>query len=322
MKAWSTTAAHELPPAREQLLKKALRLEWSSLVYFSTAIAFTAVVMGQSQAMKTAWFDDMLGLIPPLAVIIAARVRQRRPDAHHPYGFHRSVSIAFLVGAAALLALGLVLTLDGVQTLARGEHPTIAGIDLLGHQVWLGWPMIAALLYSTVPTIFLGRVKVKLAAALHDKALHADATMNADDWRSGAAAIVGVLGLGLGWWWADAVAAILIALDIVHDGVTSLRTVIGDLMDRCPRDVADHHFDPLPGALQQAIEQLPWVRGAAVRLRECGHVFFGEAFVLPHDEHDPLARVREVQKLAYALDWRLHDLTVQLVDRPEPDPRA
>lgn len=320
MKAWSTTTAHELPPDKEELLHKALRLEWLSLIYFTSAIALTAVVMGQSQAMKTAWFDDMLGLIPPLAVIVAARIRARPPDQRHPYGFHRSVSIAFLAGAAALLALGLALVVDSALTLVRAEHPTIGGVELLGRQVWLGWPMIAALLYSTIPTIFLGRIKVKLAAELHDKALHADATMNRDDWLSGAAAILGVLGIALGWWWADAVAAIVIALDIVHDGLTSLRTVLGDLMDRYPREVSDKHYDPLPAALQQAIERLPWVRGAAVRLRECGHVYFGEAFILPRDELQPLARVREVQQLAHDLDWRLHDLTVQLVDRDTRGP--
>ncbi len=31
------------------------------------------------------------------------------------------------------------------------EHPTIGTVMLFGHTVWLGWLMIAALLYSAVP---------------------------------------------------------------------------------------------------------------------------------------------------------------------------
>lgn len=37
---------------------------------------------------------------------------------------------------------------------------------------------------------------------MHDKVLHADAKMNKADWMTAAAALVGVLGIGLGWWWA------------------------------------------------------------------------------------------------------------------------
>lgn len=43
--------------------------------------------------------------------------------------------------------------------------------------------------------------------------------------------MVGVLGIGFGLWWADAVAASVICLDILHDGVRNLRTVVADLLD-------------------------------------------------------------------------------------------
>ena len=313
MRPQHAVAAHELPPDKHRVLQQALRLEWLSLVYFASAIGCTAAVMGQSQAMKSAWVDDMLGFVPPIAVLIASRIRCREATAEYPYGYHRSVTIAFLVAAVALLGLGLALVYDGVDGLARAHHPTIAGVRLFGHDLWLGWLMIAALLWSAVPSIFLGRIKVRLARELHDKALHADAAMNRADWMTATAAIVGVLGVGLGYWWADAVAAIVIALDIVHDGVTNLRTVIGDLMDRRPRTV-DGRRDPLPDELERALERLPWVLDASVRMRECGHVYVGEAFIRPLDQDAPISRIREARALARDLDWRLQDLTVQLVD--------
>ncbi len=322
MKPSPVARGHELPPDKARLMRRATRIEWFSLAYFATAIVFTALVMGQSQAMKTAWIDDMLGLIPPLSVLIAGRLCHREPSKGYPYGFHRSVTIAFLVASVALLGLGVALVIDNVHTLLRAEHPTIAGVHVFGHDLWLGWLMIAALLYSTVPTVFLGRMKTRLARPLHDKALMADAAMNRADWLSGAAAILGVVGIGLGYWWADAAAATLIAIDIVHDGVSNLRTVVGDLMDRQPRDVENDHWEPTGEQLAQALERLPWVRGASVRLREHGHLFIGEAFVHPHDEHDPLARIREVRALARELDWRLQDLTVQLVDAAEREDSA
>ena len=58
--------------------------------------------------------------------------------------------------------------------------------------------------------------------------------MNKADWMTGAAAIGGILGIGLGWWWADAVAAAFISLDILHDGYINLRQAVFDLMNQIP----------------------------------------------------------------------------------------
>jgi len=60
-----------------------------------------------------------------------------------------------------------------VLTLVRFEHPSIGLIELFGQQIWLGWLMIAALVYSGLPPVLLGRAKMRLAAALHDKVLFA-----------------------------------------------------------------------------------------------------------------------------------------------------
>ncbi len=84
--------------------------------------------------------------------------------------------------------------------------------------------MIGALLYGAIPPIFLGRMKQPLAETLHDKVLNADAAMNRADWLTAFAAIAGIIGIGIGIWWADAAAAIVIALDITRDGFKYVRT--------------------------------------------------------------------------------------------------
>ncbi len=304
----------ELPPEQKAALRRAVRLEWISLGFFVTALVFSGLVMGQSQAMKTTWIDDALGMIPPIAFIVAARVRRREPSAAYPYGYHRCVTIAFLCAAVALLGLGLALVIDGAITLVRGEHPTITAVVVFGREVWLGWFMLAALVWSAVPTVFLGHAKQKLARTLHDKALHSDADMNRDDWQAGAAAIAGILGIALGLWWADAAAGCLIAVSITHDGVSNLRAAVADLMDHHPRAVDCKTPDPLPDQLAAAVRGLPWVRSVRVRMRENGHVLFGEVFIVPVDTSDPAARVRSVHALGRELGWRIHDLTVQLCD--------
>ena len=72
-----------------------------------TAIALVYATMGSSQAMKTAWIEDMLALVPPLAFLVAVRRARKRPTADHPYGFHRSTAIGHLTASVALLTVGL-----------------------------------------------------------------------------------------------------------------------------------------------------------------------------------------------------------------------
>lgn len=67
--------------------------------------------------------------------------------------------------------------------------------------------MIAVALASCVAPVILGRIKRRLAEQLHDKVLRADADMNRADWLTGLATAAGVVGIGMGWWWADAAAA-------------------------------------------------------------------------------------------------------------------
>lgn len=317
---------YQLPPDKEQLLRRAVRLQWLSLALLTSVIVVMAFAMGSSQAMRTAWIEDLLSLIPPIAFLIAVRVRRKPPDARYPYGRHRVMSIAFLVAATALLAFGLSLLADAVASLVRGEHPTIGFVDLFGRQVWLGWIMIATLAYSVVPPIVLGRLKLPLGRALHAKVLHTDASMNKADWLTGLAAIGGILGIGMGFWWADAAAAGMISWSIVADGVRALRTVVADLMDRAPRPVDENDAFDVFESVSAYFERLDWVEAHALRLREEGDVCVGEVYVVVKPETltaDALTRAieRAVQE-ARALDFRLYDLAVMPVPsldgRPTP----
>src|SRR5690606_32692628 len=154
--------------------------------------------------------------------LIASRIALRPPTERFPYGHHRAVSIAFLCGSLALFAMGAWLLGDAVVKLVKTEHTTIGGIHLFGHTFWSGWLMLPTLVWSALPAVLLGRLKLPLAKKIHDKVLFADSQMNKADWMTAAAAMVGVVGVGLGFWWADAAAAACISFSILRDGFTNL----------------------------------------------------------------------------------------------------
>nr|MBA3950000.1 cation transporter [Acidobacteriota bacterium] len=230
-----------------------------------------------------------------------------------PFGYHRATSVAFLAGAVALVSMGGFLLIESVHKLILAEHPTIGVINLFGRDIWLGWAMLAVLAYGCVP-VLLGRLKTPLARSLHDHVLFVDASMNRADWLTAVGAAVGVIGVGLGYWWVDAAAAIVIAADITWDGFKNLRDVMADMLDERPTIVDGRARESLPERVRTYLRELPWVEDADVRIRDAGHAFTGEAFVIPKDTRDLLPRLRDAAEGARALDWRMLDLTIMPVE--------
>jgi cation diffusion facilitator family transporter len=314
-----TTRAFELPPNKARANRRAIRLEWITIGYLITAIFFIYITLGASQAMKAAWMEDMLSLVPPISFLVASRVRHRPPNERFPFGFHRAVSIGYLVASLALFSMGLYILYDSVSKLVAFEHAPIGLVQPWGEPIWLGWFMIPALVYSAIPAVILGRMKLPLARELHDRVLYADAKMNKADWLTAVAAMFGVIGIGLGLWWMDSLAAILISLDITHDGVKNLRTATADLMDAGPTLIDDSALDPLPERLRSEISSASWVKDVAARVREEGHVFFADIQVVPADTEKLNSRLAALTQKLMDLDWRLHDVMIMPVDEIEAE---
>jgi cation diffusion facilitator family transporter len=311
----------ELPRELQPVQRRAVRLEWITIAYMLSAVVLLALTLGQSQAMKAAWIEDLLSLLPPAAFLIASKVRDRGTSEKFPWGLHRAVSIAYLFAALALLVLGAYVLFDSAMKLVLAEHPPIGVIELFGEQVWLGWVMIAALLYSGIPAVLLGRAKRRIADDLHDKVLYADAEMNRADWMTVAAAIVGVIGIGFGIWWADSAAAIFISVDIIRDGLKNVRAAVHDLMDARPRRHDAREYHPIVEQMERTLARCDWVEEGAVRLREEGHVFTGEVLVVPRTEENIVERLAELADALLALEWKVYDIVVvpvKEIDIPSP----
>ena len=300
-----------LPATQTRALRRAIRVEWATIAFLVVTIAMVYLVMGNSQAMKAAWVEDLLSLAPPLAFLLAVRLMSKAPTGAYPYGFFRTVGVAHLVAGVALFVMGAYLLIESVLTLVRGERPPIGSVELFGQTVWLGWLMMAAMALTIPLPIYFGRVKMKLAEQLHNKVLYADADMNKADWMTAAGSIVGVAGIGIGWWWADSAAASLIAASIVWDGVKNTRAAITDLMDTRATTFDEGHPHPDAGRVDEYLAALPWVGDVASRVRDQGQFFHVEAFVVPAAGRMPsLGELTAATQAARDLDWKIHDMVI------------
>ncbi|EMY32587.1 cobalt-zinc-cadmium efflux permease [Arthrobacter crystallopoietes BAB-32] len=313
----TTTAARfghtELPEEQHEALRKARKLEWLTIGFLTVTVILVFLVLGNSQAMKAAWIEDLLSFLPPIAFLVAARIIRRPPTERHPYGYHRAIGVAHLVAAVALLVMGSYLIVDSGLGLVLAEHPTIGGIELFGRTFWLGHLMIAVMLLIALPPVFLGRAKMKVAETLHDKVLYADADMNKADWMTAVAAAAGVAGIGIGWWWADSMAALVISASITRDGVKNLRAAVADLVDARARTYDNAEPHPVTQRVDSYLSGLEWVDQAKSRTRDEGHVFHLESFVVPRQGRTPsLGDIERARRGCIELDWKVQDMQIVL----------
>jgi cation diffusion facilitator family transporter len=291
----------------------ARRLEWWTLFWVSSVVVVMFFATGSSQAMRTAWFEDILSLVPAMVFLVAARLETRGPTKAFPFGFHRVQSLAFLISATALSAVGVFLLFESAMTLIKQEHVTIPPVTLFGQTIWMGWLMIAALAYSIIPPVILGRLKEPVATRLQDKVLHTDALMQKADWMTGFAGIGGVLGVGFGFWWADAVASGLISASIIKDGVGALRSSTAELIDGAPRKLDTDEVSDDVEALRDALKRT--YPGAKIRTRETGRYIHAQVSgVEPEGEVDlPALWPGDPER-----SWRLAQLSF-VPDQPRED---
>jgi divalent metal cation (Fe/Co/Zn/Cd) transporter len=131
------------------------------------------------------------------SAVLVWRFSTERSGASHADVVERRA--AHLVGAILVL-IGLYLAVAAVFALANHSHPesTVVGV---------------ALTAASVPVLpVIARAKLRLAKQLGSSALHGDAVLSLAGAVLGAATLISLLvDSAFGWWWADAVAALLIA---------------------------------------------------------------------------------------------------------------
>ena len=288
------------------------RLAWITLFYQIGAAALIGFFMGGSQAMKTEWLENALAIVPAAAVLLTYRLEDKAPEKRHPFGHHRTATVASMAAAFVLAGVGTFLCFDSAMKLLHHEYPTIGGFSVFGHTIWHGWLMIGVMFVTGVPPILLARAITPVARLLNDKPLHACAEMNRANWLTNGA---GMIGLGLvagGFWWGDSLAALLISLDILRDGWTNVARSLSDVLDHHPVDLATNREDPIVDEVHRVLGALPFVGDARALIREHGRYLHAEIFIQPKD-HLPSApdASREVREAILPLDWRLQHIAVE-----------
>jgi cation diffusion facilitator family transporter len=202
---------------------------------------------------------SLLDLSATVLTYFAVRISGKPADAEHQYGHGKVESVTALAETALLFVLTAIVIFEAVRRLI-GEHAHAVDATIAAFAVIIG---------SIVIDFLRSRTLKRVAQATTSEALEADALHFRSDMWSSIAVLIGLCGVALGYAWADAAAAIIVAVFICVAGYRLGRRTIDTLTDTAPAGVSEQ--------IAAIARQIPGVVAVErVRARPAGAVLFVE----------------------------------------------
>src|SRR3981081_1162314 len=227
----------------------------------TVAKAIVGVLSG-SLAILSEAAHSLIDLGATVMTYFAVRVSGNPADAEHHYGHGKVESVSALAETALLFGLAGVVIWEAAKRLLSAEPPQDEATRLA----------FAVMLLSIVVHVFGARALYRIAGQTSSEALEADALHFYSDMWSSLAVVIGLIGITLGYAWADSVAAIVVSVVICIAGWRPCRRTIDTRTDTAPAGVADR--------ITVAVARIPSVvEIERLRVRQVGEVLFVDLVV-------------------------------------------
>ncbi|WP_220719249.1 cation diffusion facilitator family transporter [Agarivorans litoreus] len=241
------------------------------LVIKSAAFLYTGAV-----SILASLIDSLMDIAMSLVNLLAVRYALQPPDKEHSFGHGKAEHLAGLAQAAFIAGSALMLMFGGVSELL---HPKAIEHSTVG---------ITVMIVSTVITFALVMFQRYVIAKTNNAVIKADSMHYAMDIYMNIAVLVALLLSFYGWFWADGLFAVLIALYICYGAFGIGKESVQNLLDR-----------QLPEAFQkQVIDSALAVDGVLgahdIRTRQSGQT----KFIQLHLELDDKLSLYDAHKIA------------------------
>jgi cation diffusion facilitator family transporter len=269
-----------------------------------TAAKAAIGVMTGSLAILSEAGHSLIDLSATVLTYFAVRISGKPADAEHHYGHGKMESVTALAETALLFVLTAgVLWEAGRRLLGERAHAVEATIAAF-----------VVIVGSIVVDFFRARTLRRVAAATSSEALEADALHFGSDMWSSIAVLIGLVGVALGYAWADAAAAVVVAIFICVAGWRLGHRTINTLTDTAPAGVGER--------VTAIARRVPGVVNVErVRARPAGAVLFvdlavGVSRTLPLDR---VSAIKERLTRAVRADMPTAEVTITTEPRALDD---
>jgi divalent metal cation (Fe/Co/Zn/Cd) transporter len=200
-------------PSRAELVASAIRLSlvtigWNAVVGVAT---LAAAVVANSLSLGGFALNMLLDTSASAVLVWRFKREERDPISAHRLEQHAQTAIAVAMGAVALY-----LAVQSVRALADETHAESSALGIV----------LAVASLAFLP--WLARRKLTVAHRLPSRALRGDGILSAASAALAAITLAALAASSLfGWWWADPLAALVIAAALVFEATRLARHRLG-----------------------------------------------------------------------------------------------
>jgi cation diffusion facilitator family transporter len=192
-------------------------------------VKLIAGALFHSQALIVDGIHSFSDVVSDLVVLGVMRVSRQAPDEAHPYGHQRIETMGTMVLGSILIGVGAVLAWDNMLRLLAGESEFVPG-----------WPVLAVAFISVVSKEWIFRYTRKVGISIRSDLIIANAWHSRTDAFSSVIVLISTIGAMLGYIWMDVLAAVVIAIIVIHIGWKFTWDSVKELVDTglSPEDTA------------------------------------------------------------------------------------
>ena len=258
----------------EQSLKLKTRVTYIGALVniFLTLIKIGVGFFGQSASLIADGIHSLSDLVSDIFVIIAIKLGSREADHDHPYGHRRFETMATVLLGAGLVVVAAGIAWDATERLLDPAKLLVPNKDTLGIAI-----------VSILANEWLFHYTKRVGEETRSKLLLANAWHHRSDAFSSIVVLFGIGAVLIGYPFADAVAAVIVAIMIAKMGIGLVLESIYELVDSSlPEDFVRQ--------IRRIIMQTPGVRSIhLLRTRRMGE----DAYIDTHIVVDPRISVSE-----------------------------
>jgi cation diffusion facilitator family transporter len=233
-------------------------------VCIGAAIVLSKLVVGLltgSLGILSEAVHSIMDLIASAFALAAVSTARKPADSEHPYGHGRAENLA-------AFGEGVLLTITAGGIAFESVRRLVVGGDAVNPAGYAFVLLIVTLAIESGRAVVLRRV----GQLADSEALRADATDRMADVFAIVAVLVGLVGVRMGFVWADSVAALVVAGIIARAAIQVVWRSGDILIDRAPAGAARQ--------LRAAIQAVDGVREVrSVRVRRSGPNLLGDASI-------------------------------------------
>lgn len=258
------------------------RLSVIAAVVITSAKFIVGFLTGSLGILSEA-LHSLLDLMAAIITMLTIRISSKPADVNHNFGHGKFENLSALVQTLLLLITCGWIIYEALDRLIGGH----------GHVEVNVWSF-GVIVLSIIIDYNRSRALARVARKYNSQALEADALHFSTDIWSSSVVLVGLIFTKIGWMWADALAALLVAGLVIWVSLQLGRRALDALLDRTP----EGSLEKIKATLDQ-IEGLKYYHD--IRIRTAG----AETFIDLNIHVDENMTVKEAHDITEEIELRI-----------------